>query len=320
MLGLILLLQAIVVVVSGPPTSPEYLPIRIADAYGYFAREQLTVTLRSTRAESGAAEALAQGQADLAATSLEAMLRYGARTTSPRLVFGLTAAPPVALLVAGPRVEAVRTVKDLANGKVGFTNPGSPEQTWLQAMLARSGLAPLAVEMVSLGAGLVSALDRGEVTAAFVAEPAAATLVRDGRAHLLVDLRSPRAVMAALGTATVNGAVFARSDRRPSDRVLAAFARAVLAAERRLASEPPAALGARLPRHVVGTDEEFARRLDATQRIYLPNGLVTPEAAAYTIEIMRAHLPLPVSAKVPTPAELLYLAPLRRALTAKPPA
>jgi hypothetical protein len=47
---------------------------------------------------------------------------------------------------------------------------------------------------------------------------------------------------------------------------------------------------------------------------------VTPEAVAHTIEIIRAHLPLPATAKVPKPAELLYLAPLRRALTTKPPA
>lgn len=307
--------------VSGPATSPEYLPIRVADAYGYFTREGLSVTLRSTRAESGAAEALAQGQADLAATSLEAMLRYGARTTSPRLVFGLTAAPPVALLVAAPHVETVRSIKDLANGKVGFTTPGSPEQTWLQALLARSAVAAPAVEMVSLGTrGVIGALDSGEVTAAFVAEPAAGDLVRDKRARLLVDLSSPRAVSAALGAPTVNGAVFARGDRRLNDRVLTSFARALLAAQRRIASETAAALGARLPRSVVGTEEEFARRLDTAQRLYLPNGLVTADAAAHTIEIMRAHLPLPATAKIPKPAELLHLGPLRRAVTAKPPA
>ncbi|HVQ27268.1 MAG TPA: ABC transporter substrate-binding protein, partial [Planctomycetota bacterium] len=85
--------------VSGPPTSPEYLPIRVAEAEGYFAAEGLAVTVRTTRAESGAAEALAQGQADLAATTLEAILRFGLRATAtqpPRLIFGLTAAPQVA--------------------------------------------------------------------------------------------------------------------------------------------------------------------------------------------------------------------------------
>src|SRR4029077_1185693 len=112
--GLIILLQALILAVSGPPTSPEYLPIRVAEAEGYFAAEGLAVTVRTTRAESGAAEALAQGQADLAATTLEAILRFGLRATNqaPRLIFGLTAAPPVALLVAGPHTSAVRSIED----------------------------------------------------------------------------------------------------------------------------------------------------------------------------------------------------------------
>ena len=115
MLGLIVLLQTLVLAVSGPPTSLEYLPIRVAEAEGYFTLEGLAVTLKTTRAESGAAEALAQGQADLAATTLEAMLRFGLRTPSqaPRLVFGLTAAPPVALLVGASHAGTVRSIDDL---------------------------------------------------------------------------------------------------------------------------------------------------------------------------------------------------------------
>jgi len=96
MLGTVILAQALTLAVSGPTSSPEYLPLRVADAEGYFAKEGLALTLKTTRAEPGAAEALAQGQADLVATSLDAMLRFGPRSAkqAPRLVLGLTAAPP----------------------------------------------------------------------------------------------------------------------------------------------------------------------------------------------------------------------------------
>src|SRR5216117_4146869 len=92
MLGLIVLVQTLTLAVSGPATSSEYLPIRVAEAEGYFAREGLEVRVRTTRAESGAAEALAQGQVDLTATTLEALLRFGPRAPgqTARLVFGLT--------------------------------------------------------------------------------------------------------------------------------------------------------------------------------------------------------------------------------------
>jgi ABC-type nitrate/sulfonate/bicarbonate transport system substrate-binding protein len=97
-------------------------------AEGYFALEGLAVTVKTTRAESGAAEALAQGQADLAATTLEAILRSGLRATSqtPRLIFGLTAAPSVALIVGASQVATVRSIDDMSALRVEVTTPGAP--------------------------------------------------------------------------------------------------------------------------------------------------------------------------------------------------
>ncbi len=323
MLGLILLIQALTIAVAGPPGSPEYLPIRVADAEGYFGNEGLSVSVRPTRAESGAAEALAQRQADLAATSLEAMLRFGHRPTVPlpRLVFGLTAAPPVALLVPAALQSQIRSVRDLAGGKIGITAPGGPEQTWLQALLARAHLGPTRVDLISLGSrGTVSALNAGDVRAALVPEPAATALLSEGHAVVLVDLRSPRVAAEALGMATVNAAIFARADASVSDLTLAAFARALLLAERRLLSETPAALAERLSRAVVGSGDEFERRVEATRSIYLPEGVVSPAALRHSTDLIRTQVPLPYSLKIPRPEDMLRLEPLKRAIRSRPPA
>lgn len=321
MLGLILLLQALTVVVSGPPTSPEYLPLRVAEAEGYFAREKLAVTLRTTRSEVGAAEALAQGQADLAATSLEALLRFGSRPGAPlaRLVFGLTAAPPVVLLAAA-QAGATQSVDTLAGLKIGLSAPGAPEHTWLLGLLAAGGVGPSQVELVSLGArGLASALEAGEVHAGLVHEPGASRLLAEGRAALLADLRSPEAVARALGAETVNAAVFVRRDRRVADATLTAFARALLAAVERIRMAAAAELGARLPARVLGgAANEFDTRVAATRETYLPGGRVTPEQVRRTIDLVQAHQPLPASLKLPRPEDMLHLEPLRRALTPMP--
>jgi hypothetical protein len=108
--------------VSGPATSPEYLPIWVAAADGHFTRQGLQVTVRPTRSEVGAAEALAQSQVNLAATSLEALLRFGAREgQSPRVLLGLTAAPPVALVVSTSHAGRVRNLGDLSGLRVGIS-------------------------------------------------------------------------------------------------------------------------------------------------------------------------------------------------------
>ena len=69
--GLILLQAALSIAVAGPPTDPEYLPLRVAAAEGYFTEEKLTVTLETLRAEPLAAQALGRGRVALAATSLD---------------------------------------------------------------------------------------------------------------------------------------------------------------------------------------------------------------------------------------------------------
>jgi NitT/TauT family transport system substrate-binding protein len=317
MLGLILLLQALTVAVSGPPTSSEYLPLRVADAEGYFAREGLSVALKTTRAEVGAAEALAQGQVDLAATSLEAMLRFGSRPTMPvpRLVFGLTAAPPV-VLVAASQVGEAPSVAKLAGLKVGLSAPGAPEHTWLLAILDARGVSTAQVQIVSLGSrGLETALETADVHAGMVAEPAATRMLDGGRVSLLADLRSPAGVTRALRGPTVSAAVFVRGDGRVSDADLVAFARALLAARERIRTTSATELARRLPPAVAGLPEEFETRLVATRESYLMEGRVTPDQLRRTIELVRAHQPLPATLKLPRPEEMLRLEPLRRALT-----
>jgi NitT/TauT family transport system substrate-binding protein len=286
--------------VSGPATSPEYLPIWVAAADGHFDRQGLKVTLRPTRSEVGAAEALAQGQADLVATSVEALLRFGGREgQSPRLLLGLTAAPPVALVVDAAHGTSVRTLRDLAGLRVGIAAPGAPEHSWLNVLLARARLTPTQVHVVSAGAlGLARGLSTGDLHAALLPDAVANHLLGERRATLLADLRTPAAAQRALGFPTVSAAVFVRADRRPGERELAAFTRAILAAEERLAAGGVAALKARLSRSVVGAGDEFETRVLQARTLYLPDGRVSEEQLEMTTMFLRDQLPLPPRARI----------------------
>lgn len=309
MLGLIVLLQTLTIAVSGPLASPEYLPLHVAQAEGLFRREGLDVTLRPTRAEPDAAEALAQGQADLAATSLPSMLRHGPRTEAQaaRLVFGLTAAPPVALVVPAAHAGAVRTIADLAGTQVGVTSPGAPEYPWLGRLLARAGLSVADLSIVSHGTrGLGRVMDTGEVHAGLVGEPLASRLLAREPARLLADLRTPAGVKRALGTLTVNAAVFARADRMPPDADLAALARALMAAERRLEADAADDLAVRLGPGVTGLPETFDAQRLALRGMYLAGGRVDVDQVRATLALVRAYVPLPATQHVPDADELLH--------------
>jgi NitT/TauT family transport system substrate-binding protein len=320
MLGLIVLLQTLTLALGGPAGSLEYLPIRLAEVEGDFAREGLTVRIKRTRAESGAAEALSQGQVDLAATSFEAMLRFGPRTPAqmPRIVVGLTAAPPVAVLVARDQARSVGAVEDLAGHRVGVATPGAPEHAWFGWLVARAGLSVAQVGVISVGTrGLETALASGDIHVALAPEPLASRLLAAGQAGVLADFRTPETARRAIGAPTVNAAVFIRADRRPRDQDLTAFARALGRAVERLQTGHHDTLIARLGRDLLGSSDA-ERVLAAARTVYLPRGLVTAEQVQETITVIRSHTPLPASLRLPRPAELLHLEPLRRAREAPP--
>ena len=234
-------------------------------------------------------------------------------------MFALTAAPPFAVLVAAEHTSAVRSIERLQGLRVGVTTPGAPELAWFGWLLARAGISVAQLHLMSLGArGLVSAIDSGAIHAALVPEPTVARLLEEDRATLLADFRTPAAVADALGVRTVSAAVFVRADGRPTDADLAAFARALLAAQERIRQASAEELAARLPSRTVGPQDEFPLRLEAARACSLPDGLVSAEELQQTIGIIRAHTPLPVTTRIPRPEEMLHLEPLQQAITARP--
>jgi ABC-type nitrate/sulfonate/bicarbonate transport system substrate-binding protein len=312
MLGVVLLVQALTVAVSGPPTSTAYLPLRVAQAEGYFTRDGLAVIVRPVHGPVEAATALLEGDADLAATTFETVARRasGEAGAKVRLVFGLTAAPQVALLAAKGRVEPTRSVAALTRQRVAMAAPG-PEETWLGAILARARLDARKIRLESVGErDLIRVIQAGEAAAGLVPEPFAAQLLSGGHATLLADLRTPRAAAETLGTRTVDAAVFARTDRLPTLAALAAFRRALLAAEQRITATDPAVLGAGLPAAITARPDEFGARVAASRQLYLPDGTVSVDQVRASLGLLRARLPLPPTTRLATPREIL-IAPER---------
>jgi len=305
---LVLLQTSLTIAVAGPATSAEYLPLHVAQAEGFFTAQQLSVTLRPTRSDATAAEMLAGGQAQLAATSLDTALRLGGTDgVPPRLIWALTAAPPVALLVAPGRADTVRSVADLVGQTVAIPAPGTAEDQALGLLLTRAGVAVHRVKMLSLGErGVVRALEGGEVAAGVLGEPHVSRLVEGDKAAIVVDLRSAKGAEAALGGPTVGAALFAKAGAEPPAATLRALRAALQAAVARVISAEPAALQATLPASVVGSPADFALRLRGARELFLADGRVPVETLERSLELIRARAPLPIKVKLPRkPAALL---------------
>ena len=306
---LVLLQTALTIAVAGPPTSPEYLPLHVAQADGLFTAQQLSVTLRSTRSDAAAAEMLATGQAQLAATSLDAALRLGGTEgVPPRLVWGLTAAPPVALLVAPGRVDTIRSAADLAGQTVAIPAPGTTEDQALGLLLAQAGVPMHRVKVLSLGErGVARALEGGEVAAGVLGEPHVSRLVEGGKAVIAVDLRTAKDAAGTLGGPTVGAALFVRAGAEPPAATIRALRAALQAAVGWTISAEPAALQTTLPAAVIGSPADFALRLRSARDLFLADGRVPAETLERSLELLRARAPLPAKVKLPRKAERLLI-------------
>jgi sulfonate transport system substrate-binding protein len=322
MLGVALLLQATLTIgVTGPVTSAEYLPVRLAESAGHFASEKVATRLQTFRSPAEAAEALAAGRVDLAAITLDAALRLGhVHGVPPRLVFGLTTTPPVALLVPATRRGEIVGMTALAGKTVGIPAPGTPEAEALTGMLAAAKLSPAHVTTVSLGERpLARALAAGEVDAAVLADPWASRLVQEGQAAVLADLRQPGGAERWIGAPGVHAAVFVTGNSRLGEWELVPVARALLRAMRQVKTASPGDLAAALGPAAAGEEGDFALRVEGVRGVLVPDGLVTESALEAGIELARARAKLPVVVKLPWDLErLLFLEPLRQAIAGRP--
>ena len=315
---LVLLQASLTIATAGPMTAPEYMPLWLAQGQGYFAQENVRVSLVQERAEAPAAEALGHGHADLAATSLEAALTLGAPGPAPpKLVFGITSTPAVALLVPVNRKEAIRSLNDLVGGIIGIPAPGTPAEFMLIAALTKAGIRVPQVTMKSFGErGLAGAIEAGDLTAGILGDPYATQLVEDGKAVVLVDFRQRDAAQRWLGGRAVYSAVFARPEAKLGGKELMPVVRALLRAVALMQTAPPEELRTKLPAAAIGfPPEAFTIRVLGAREIFLTEGEVTPEMLKTSIALVKARGPIPSKVKIPWNLnQLLLTGPLQNVI------
>ena len=271
---------------------PEYLPLQVARPKGYFTDRKAHRDTPSPRAGAPAAEMLAAGRSP--SPPPRSMPRCGSARREgmpPRLVFGLTAAPPVVLLVPAARKDTVKAVADLAGKTIGIVAPGTPGGLALFSVLAREGLGAHQVTIQSFGERpLVGALESGAIDAAMLQDPWASRLIEEGKVVALADLRTAAGAARWLGGPTVHAAVFVAGDTKLGRVELIPLTRALLRALARLGVATPEELAVVLPPAVVGTPEDFALRLRGARGTYLADGRVSGDAFARSVGLVRARV------------------------------
>src|SRR4051812_16789734 len=152
-------------------TSLVQLPLILAQELGFFADEGLDVTINDMSGASKALESLLAGSTDVVSSFHDQTLLLTAQGRDLKSFVLMLQTPSVAL-VASPRSK-IRSIKELKDGTVAVTAPGSPVHLYVEYLLIKSGLSANDIGVVGTpnNAARVSALEHGRVSAAILGDP-----------------------------------------------------------------------------------------------------------------------------------------------------
>jgi len=195
----------------GGQTALVYLPTTLAQELGYYEDEGLDVEIQDFEGGSEALQSLLAGSATVVSGFYDHTIQMAAEGREIMSFVTILRYPGLVLTVS-PEAEGISSVKDLDGGTVGVTAPGSSTDLFLKFMLAKNDMAPDAASAVAIGATstAVAAMERGQVDAGVMLEPAVSALEEraGGELTVLADTRTPEGVKEVFGTETYPATVF----------------------------------------------------------------------------------------------------------------
>src|SRR3979490_2594315 len=140
---------------SGPPEKTSlkigvggqgqiiYMPLTLADQLGYFKQEGLTVEIADLKGGADALQAMIGGSTDVTMGFYEHTIRT--QTLGKFIeMFATCALYPGLVMFAGKSHPEAKTIKDLANLKIGITSAGSSTEEMVKFLFKKNGLDPAA--------------------------------------------------------------------------------------------------------------------------------------------------------------------------------
>jgi NitT/TauT family transport system substrate-binding protein len=175
------------------------------------------------------------------------------------------------------------------------TAPGSSTNIFVNALLARDGLAPDAVSIIGVGAssGAVAAMQKGQIDGISNLDPVITRLEKSGDIVAVVDTRTAQGMTDVYGGAYGAGCLYARTEfLAKNPNTAAALAKAMVRALLWLHKSSPDKIVATVPPEYYGDDKEtYKAALLKNIEGFSADGKMSIEAAHHVYKILDAFEP-----------------------------
>src|SRR5579885_515109 len=151
-----------------------YLPTMLAKQLGEYEKAGLNVEVVDFKGGSESLKAVIGGSADVVSGYFDHCVNLAAKGQHLQSFVVYDRFPGLVLVVSPKHTAEIKSVKDLANKKVGVSAPGSSTDFFLKYLLGKNGVDPNSVGVIGVGLGgsAVAAMEQGQIDAAVMLDPA----------------------------------------------------------------------------------------------------------------------------------------------------
>lgn len=280
-----------------------YLPTMLAYELGEYKKAGVDVEVIQFKGGSEALKAVMGGSADVVSGYFDHTVNLAAKGQNLQSFVVYDRFPGFALVVSPKHTAAIKSVKDLANKKIGVSAPGSSTDFFLKYILSKDGVDPNSIGVigVGLGATAIASMEQGEIEAAIMLDPAVTLLAGKYKdLKILSDTRSQKDTLAVFGGEYPGGALYTKADWIAGHKKeTQALTNAIVATLKWIHSHTAEEIAAKMPAELVGKDKAlYVAALKNTLPMYSETGRMDPKGAQAVLAVFSQSSPEVAKAKI----------------------
>lgn len=273
-----------------------YLPTMLAKQLGEYEKAGVAVDVVDFKGGSESLKAVIGGSADVVSGYFDHCVNLAAKGQHLQAFVVYDRFPGLALVVSPKHVSEIKSVKDLANKKVGVSAPGSSTDFFLKYLLSQNGVDPNSVGVVGVGLGAtaVAAMEQGQIDAAVMLDPSVTVLQgRNKELTILSDTRTQKDTLAVFGGEYPGGALYTKAEWIAlHEKEVQAMTNAIIATLKWIHSHTPEEIADKMPPEYVGKDKAgYIAALKNTLPMYSETGRMDPKGAAAVLAVFAKSSP-----------------------------
>jgi len=273
-----------------------YLPTVLAKQLGEYEKAGVDVDMVDFKGGSQSLTAVLGGSADVVSGYFDHCVNLASKGQELKSIVVYDRYPGFALVVSPKQTDSIKSVKDLANKRIGVSAPGSSTDYFLKFILKKNGVDPNGVGVigVGLGASAVAAMEQGSVDAAIMLDPAVTLLGgRNKDLKILVDTRTQKDTIEVFGGEYPGGALYTKAEWiEKNPKAAQGLVTAIVNTLKWIHSHTPEEIMAKMPDELVGGDKAlYLAALKNTLPMYSETGRMDPKGAQAVLAVFSQSSP-----------------------------